>query len=1322
MMKLLHIFCFLFFISIIYSTAACEGNTYERSKLFTSLDVNTMTIYANFFVNNDSADDIKNAPLLIRVVEPQSGTTLNVKRIYTNDVGTATYTINPDLCADYYVMYCPHDDEFSPEIFPRCTEAMFDEVIAEPSDVDLVGSLPAEEQEPKYILQALSQSSYCPPPPPVVPAFCLPLFAIFALLGGAMYMSGQNPLRGFDLTTPRMRVLGGRYVARGGGFGLAVFDWASSAVSSVQGASSELKSIQRGEGVTSWKSFKKAVSNSLERAGKKITRSGDVKQDRADASKNITTIRMAHAGKVYNSQTKQYEKVNPKDAAPKAGDVLSTVGGGLLRSTRYGGLAGIGAVVESISEGLGIAEAMDKKDVEAGKKLEGTTVTTEDGRSYELRVNSDGKLEVRLVTEAGVGEWMSTDKLAIADPQLAKIISSLGVSIDTIPFAENKSLLEADNRQVIIVKDEQGREVMMVQDEKGNWVRLDKSDLTFAQQQTVTSEVAGIQIEATNALVRIEHRAAMEKAEKAIDSDKLVAAREYVEDKVEAEKKKEGLGTEIQKKEGEVKELEVKLEQVEAGIKENEAKIEKLQAKLDAAKTDPEKATLQQQITDLKAEGASERASIQSDISELRSDIRDAKRDIIQIGNEITAQGQAVAKEHGFDLNALNSNDATQYVAAITSQYEQAGTDVSFQVTGKGGTTAIASTQAQGTVNEAEVLKNEMGLIALVDPSVKGSPTGEAFKEANQHFDNSQRLQASALAFTMIKSSIDDMRVGYLEIKDDPKTTPEKLQEVESKMNLVVAVAREMENVSMPESRNCVAIPSTLPVGTTIDDGTKVVYRDKDGRTVEGTYGDLKHLASQGDLYVSAGTEVGKKIFEAFSEPVKTVPIQVPPVVEPGGGAVLLSQFAKGFSEGDVTLPSFLTRNYVEAPHGTQIAEGTVVIVKDPVTGQTSHGKYIESQMQGKQIFVPLGADTGERFERVISDPTSLKLETFKDLAQHFKINEKSYFLSQELPSEQRQKYLDTTANEGVSLVLQKERAGDPSLAPVTSARDFYNTYVSQLIDEGKVGKDLPKPPPELNPNQEYVKVTKKALEGVAGDTPIGAIPVVYGTRSGTELEFQRGYYQKGAEVGSGESIYVPADFASKHGIKTKEEPVTVNTYSVPLHESAGTMIPDPDSGNDVPIDFLRKKLTTELYQQANNLLSHNPENPEEHSVWHDIFVYSSKENYYDKARGELEKTGLYTKDEINSKLDKAYNEFELMKRLVEPSKFPSNPSTTQLLSDVRALRDASAEGVIKKAEDKLKRVVEEQRIRDTMGDYPTAGTTKKPGRGRKTGDDSTVV
>lgn len=1292
-----------------------------------------MTIYANFFVNNDSADDIKNAPLLVRVVEPQSGTTLNVKRIYTNDVGTATYTINPDLCADYYVMYCPHDDEFSPEIFPRCTEAMFDEVIAEPSDVDLVGSLPAEEQEPKYILQALSQSSYCPPPPPVVPAFCLPLFAIFALLGGAMYMSGQNPLRGFDLTTPRMRVLGGRYVARGGGFGLAVFDWASSAVSSVQGASSEIKSMKKGTAL----SFK----DSLARAKAKITRSVNVKQDVADASKGITTIRMAHSGKVYNQQTKQYEKVNPKDAvnAPKAGDILSTVGGGLLRSTRYGGLAGIGAVVESVSEGLGIAEAMDKSDVEKGKKLEGTTVTTDDGRTYELRVNSDGKLEVRLVTEAGVGEWMSTDKLAIADPQLAKIISSLGVSIDTIPFAENNSLLESDNRQVIIVKDEQGREVMMVQDENGNWVRLDESDLSQEQKLTVGKEIEIVKVEAQEAGARIKLRAAIEKAEKSVDSDKLVAAREYVEEKVEAEKKKEELGTEIQKKEGEVKVLEAQLEQVEAGIKENEAKIEKLQAKLDAAKTDQEKATLQQQITDLKAEGASERANLQGDIAGLRSDIRDAKREIIQTGTEITAQGQAVAKEHGFDLDKLNSPEASQYVAGITAQYEQAGTDVSFQVTGKGGTTTIASTQAQGTVDEAEVLKNEMGLMALVDPSVKGSPVGKAFDEANQDFANSARLQQSALASKMMIDSIDSMRAGYVQLKSDPNSTPEKLQEVESKMNLVIAVAKEMENVSRePVYRNCFEIPSNVLLGDAIDDKTKVIYKDnKTGQTVEGTYGDLKHYAFEGKIYVSPLADVGEG--KKFSDivppdpnnrvPIQPIPIQVAPT-ESGGGAVLLSQFAKGFSEGDVTLPSFLTRNYVEAPHGTEIKEGTTVMVKDPITGETSRGKYIESQMQGKQVFLPLGSDP-ERFERVISDPTSLKLETFKDLAQHFKVNENSYYLSQQLPSDQRQKYIDFTANEGVSLVLQKERAIDPSLAQVTSARDLYNTYISTLIDEGKVPKDLPKPPPELNPNQEFVRVTRKALEGVAGgDTPSGAIPVVYGTKSGTELEFQRGYYQKGAELGSGESIYIPADFASKHGIKAREEPVTVNTYSVPLHESAKMVVENPDKPlESIPLDDLRKKLTTELYQQANNLLSHNPDNPEEHSIWHTIFVYpftepfSSKEHYYDKAREELEKTGLYTKDEINSKLDKAYNEFELMKRLVEPSKFPSNPSTEQLLADVRALRDATPEGVIKKAEDKLKMVVEQQKIRDEMGDYPTADATpKKPRRGGKSGDDSTVA
>ncbi len=69
------------------------------------------------------------------------------------------------------------------------------------------GMCPPGIQDPVSLRSAFSRTDVQIPQSQIVngtPPFCLPLILIFALLGGAMYLSGRNPLSLFDFSSPRM--------------------------------------------------------------------------------------------------------------------------------------------------------------------------------------------------------------------------------------------------------------------------------------------------------------------------------------------------------------------------------------------------------------------------------------------------------------------------------------------------------------------------------------------------------------------------------------------------------------------------------------------------------------------------------------------------------------------------------------------------------------------------------------------------------------------------------------------------------------------------------------------------------------------------------------------------------------------------------------------------------------------------------------------------------------------------------------------------------------------------------------------------------------
>ncbi len=94
---------------------------------------------------------------------------------------------------------------------------------------------------------ALDEIQMCGGGATVAPAatvsFCIPLILIFALMAGGLFLSGKNPLMGFDFATPRIGKYYGRYSARGRGW---FFDLSSirTFASGIQSAKSDVVNLK----------------------------------------------------------------------------------------------------------------------------------------------------------------------------------------------------------------------------------------------------------------------------------------------------------------------------------------------------------------------------------------------------------------------------------------------------------------------------------------------------------------------------------------------------------------------------------------------------------------------------------------------------------------------------------------------------------------------------------------------------------------------------------------------------------------------------------------------------------------------------------------------------------------------------------------------------------------------------------------------------------------------------------------------------------------------------------------------------------------------
>ncbi|MBI2079120.1 hypothetical protein HYT84_00015 [Candidatus Micrarchaeota archaeon] len=198
-----------------------------EGRMLSTIDEQKLITETSFFYENFSQEDprkpIINAPIFISVKD-EDEKTLHVGFAGVTDSQGAiqfnfgSYDPEPGKCIEIKNIYCPTmcDHEFY-----GCLESFDVDPQSLKSNPELLKSinqyLLANKQDPNLVFPNTDPIVYCKPiDKSLLPAFCLPLGIIFALLAGALHLSGRNPFGGFDLSTPRMgKHL--RYTARGRG-------------------------------------------------------------------------------------------------------------------------------------------------------------------------------------------------------------------------------------------------------------------------------------------------------------------------------------------------------------------------------------------------------------------------------------------------------------------------------------------------------------------------------------------------------------------------------------------------------------------------------------------------------------------------------------------------------------------------------------------------------------------------------------------------------------------------------------------------------------------------------------------------------------------------------------------------------------------------------------------------------------------------------------------------------------------------------------------------------------------------------------------------
>jgi hypothetical protein len=242
----LKVFLFLViisFVSFAVTGCAAEGDCPDckilkdalQARMFLSIDSSNHTITASVYYENISMSPPRQPVNFSKIiVNVYNGTFSDNYIIYTDSTGVATYDFSEykDIAVSFKFLYCPFSNPnvgeagYSQCGFIQCIEfAGIECTLPNCQITDIQDADPAKKPASESyfdLLPVISTLSYNPPAEPLLstPAICLPALIIFALLGGALFISGRNPFAGFDFSAPRLgRHI--RYQARGRGAGIS---------------------------------------------------------------------------------------------------------------------------------------------------------------------------------------------------------------------------------------------------------------------------------------------------------------------------------------------------------------------------------------------------------------------------------------------------------------------------------------------------------------------------------------------------------------------------------------------------------------------------------------------------------------------------------------------------------------------------------------------------------------------------------------------------------------------------------------------------------------------------------------------------------------------------------------------------------------------------------------------------------------------------------------------------------------------------------------------------------------------------------------------
>ncbi len=201
--------------------ACAEISSYPESGMFVTNNEEIYQAGALFYYENSSKNPtrqpIANAPLIVVI---KNITNTKIRKVFTNDEGVATfnYANLNNSCQQIVFFYCPFKIGCGLDSCARAmgmngtgdadhetigTGGTYTDLASVPNAPGTSFDMPADFEMPKFLPSSPESVNYCPPKRSLLPAFCFPLAIIFALLAGALHLSGKNPLAGFDMSAPR---------------------------------------------------------------------------------------------------------------------------------------------------------------------------------------------------------------------------------------------------------------------------------------------------------------------------------------------------------------------------------------------------------------------------------------------------------------------------------------------------------------------------------------------------------------------------------------------------------------------------------------------------------------------------------------------------------------------------------------------------------------------------------------------------------------------------------------------------------------------------------------------------------------------------------------------------------------------------------------------------------------------------------------------------------------------------------------------------------------------------------------------------------------